>query len=157
MDPKHPDRVADSENLVEECGRIHKDEIELRRTIRYKELDTEGFDFFGTFKICLPHYPRKVAFPMDLKVQVKTSENLETIGVILPVSGEWLVTNRLRLTRKMRWRIKKHFKAHPRVTCMLFVSQLCEHKTREVVRDEILRELRLIRHQIATDYAKLLI
>lgn len=146
-----------SEDLMDECGRIHKDEIELTRTIRYRELDTAGFDFFVAFKIRLPHYPKKVAFPMDLKLQVKTSDNLETIGVILPVSGEFLTANRLRLSRKMRWRIKKHFKIHPLVTCMLFVSQLRDGKTREGVIAEIWRELQVIRRQIATDYAKLLI
>lgn len=146
-----------SEDLVDECCRKYSDDVEAVRAVRYRELDASGIDFFITFKIYSDAHPRKVAFPMDLKLQVKTSDNLETLGMVLPISGKFLAKKRAKLSRKMRWRIKKHYKAHPMVTCMLFVSQLRDGKTREVVIEEIWRELHKIRRYIACDLAKTLI
>lgn len=146
-----------SEDLLEECCQEHPDDVAITRADSCKELDSSGIDSLLAFKIQVEHYPERVFFPMDLKLQVKTSDNLETVGVVLPVSDKFFAKKGPKISRKMHWRIKKHFKAHPRVTCMLFVSQLRDKKTREGIKAEIWRELLAIRHYIGRYYSKLLI
>ncbi len=145
-----------SEDLVEECGKQHPDDVFMIRADRYKELDSSGIDLLIDFKIRLGNRRETALFPMALKMQVKTSDNLQTIGVILPVSGKFLAKNSEKISRKMRWRIKKHLRLHPSVTCMLFVSQLRDGKTRELVMEEIWRELSAIRRYLARHYFRLL-
>lgn len=146
-----------SEDLAEECCKKHDDDVAAIRADRYRELDTSGVDLLLVFKIKFKPNQPKVAFPMMLHLQVKTSDNLETVGVVLPVVGNrYSANNDKRISRKMRWRIKKHSRLHPLVSCMLFVSQLRDGKTRELVIEEIWRELKAIKKDIARRYLRVL-
>ena len=138
-----------SEDLVEECCKQHEDDVAAFRATRYRELDASGVDLIITFKIRVKSHTEKIAFPMDMKVQVKTSDNLETVGVVWPLSAKFLEKNSKRISSRMEDRIKKHIEKHPLVPCMIFVSQLKDGKTREAVLEEIWRELQAIRRYIA--------
>jgi len=141
--------------MVDECALKYKESIIATKADRYRELDTAGIDTFITFLFRANFWRGAIAFPMDLKVQIKTSDNLETAAVLLPISDQDMLKDK-RLSRKMRWRVRKHYRLHPRVTCMLFVSQLRDGKTRAMIIEEIWRELQIIRRRIANEYIKFL-
>lgn len=144
-----------SEELVERCCAQRESQVKAIRANRYRSLDSEGVDFLIFFAIRGNHFGSKY-FPLPLTLQVKTSDDQETVGVVLPLRDpipEKLA--KLLTTRKMG-RIHKHYKKHPEIKFMLFVGRPEDGKKEAVLIEEIWRELRRLKGFVKRHYLKLL-
>ncbi len=95
--------------------------------------DLQGIDF-----ILLSPNPGKV------NLQVKRSDNGETLGLILPLPEPLPDRFGSRLSDRMRERIAYHVKRHPHVRCFLFVACPSRHRSAEEIIAEIWRETSVI-------------
>lgn len=77
-------------------------------------------------------------------IQIKTSNNGETVGVVLPIREPSPPKLMARLSREMLDRIPVHDNKHPPVDCMLFVDAWGSLTNKAEVLDEIWRETKKI-------------
>lgn len=123
----------ETEILTEECLKIHKEEVTdyIHFTLKSKD-NKRGRDF----------WIRLAAFANPLYLQVKTSDNTETAGFVLPLSDP--LPPGVIISDRMRDLINEHFKKHPDVPCIIFVGKPVHGKNRREVIKEIWREIKKI-------------
>lgn len=110
------DPCLDSESLVAEALGQHKNVVRYTHAGQNSQLDRDGTDFIIDFK-CGEYF-----FPLSVRLQVKTSGNDQTVGVVLPERGYLSDSIKSRLTKFMLCKIDEHIRKHPHVNFMLFVS-----------------------------------
>lgn len=135
-------KFGNSEDPIERCFREREGQVSYTRAKRYAQLDNDGTDFLLDFKIKGRNPDEKIFFPLSMRLQVKMSNNGETVGLVLPLYDGLPRDLKDRITEKM-WRdIKDHQETHPHVSCILFVAQLEKSKSEKQIIVEIWREIR---------------
>jgi hypothetical protein len=120
----------ETEILVEECLRAHQDEVEAFTHFTLKSKDnSRGRDFWIRLR----------GFPDPIYLQVKTSDNTETKGYLLPLP-EPLPPN-FKISVRTLDIINRHSKKHPDVPCIIFVGKAVRGKRKEEILEDIWREL----------------
>lgn len=142
----------DAETIVEKAFLEHPKEVRFEHAKQNSLLDKEGKDFIVEF---LPYC-------LTEPLQVKTSDNGETVGIVLPfpnlaieklpkkISGKIFDKLLVRLPHQVRQRISRrmlqhivdHFRKHQDVRWILFVARPNEHKDENGVKAEIWQEIK---------------
>lgn len=145
-----------SEDLLQRCGDQRPDKFLAVRTKRCRPLDSEGIDSLIYFKFRTKKDGVSVieCFPLAMPLQVKTSDDNKTIGLVIPPSGKISEKFAKLFTARKLERIEKHLSKHPHVRFMLFVSRLDGGKTEAAVIEEIWRELKGLRYYVQRYYIK---
>ena len=117
-------RLADAEDLVEYCYRAHK--LPYHHSEQHTPDDRDGIDFI----VFSPN-------PGRFELQVKRSDNGETLGLLLPLEEPVPPMMADRLSSKMLEKVRRHARLHPNIRLMLFVAAPTGHRTSQ----EIIREI----------------
>lgn len=123
-----------AEELVETCWILHP-QISFKHSHKNGAEDSKGIDFLN---VTLPSYS------FVLNIQVKTSDNGNTIGLVFPLSRENRKETRSKVSERMWKQIHKHNRLHPFVCCVLFVAKTGHRKSKSDVFEEIWKETKNI-------------
>ena len=135
-------KYGSSEDPVEKCFRKHESQLSYTRARRCDQLDVEGTDFLLDFKIKSKKSDERFFFPLSMRLQVKMSDNGETIGLVLPLQSPPPDKIKDRISERMLEIIADHARKHPHVSCILFVAQLEKAKSEKQILSDIWREMR---------------
>ena len=117
------------------------------RSTHNHQLDKDGVDFLLYFKFKdVDGVPR--FFPLALPLQVKTSDDADTVGVVLPLPAEIPEKLKNRLTLRKLGRIRKHQGKHGHISCILFVGRPEDGKKETVILEDIWREAKKMKDYI---------
>ena len=123
----------ETEVLTEECLRAHAGEVLGYVHFTLKSSDNKrGRDF----------WIKLAAFANSLCLQVKTSDNTETAGFVLPLPDP--LPREAKISGRIRNLIDKHFKKHPDVPCIVFVGKPVHGKDKVGVIEDVWREIKKI-------------
>ncbi len=129
------------EGLVEKCFGRRPDLVTASLFAHNSRPDKDGIDFLVCFKFKdsegVPRY-----FPLAMLLQVKTSDDAETVGVVLPLREPISEKLAKRLTFRKMERIRKHQAIQPHVSCILFVGRQENGKKEAAILEEIWREIK---------------
>lgn len=129
----------DSESLVEHCWKHRNGRIHFTHNPKNGHGDSHGEDFSG---VSLGGYSYCEA------IQVKTSDNGNTLGIVLPLHEPLPPKISGKISGWMRSVIEAHSRKHPHVRCMLFVAKPGRHATKEQILRDIWTETESIFHQL---------
>ena len=135
----------DSEALVEACWKNRNGKIQFFHNPKNGHGDAHGEDFSG---VALEGYSYSEPF------QIKTSDNGNTVGVVLPLREPLPPKISGRISGTMHAMIAEHFRKHPHVRCMLFVAKPGRHTTEMQILRDIWRETESIFHQLGRKHHK---
>ena len=129
------------EDLVEEAYWPHKREVVSISVARHSPLDARGIDRFLYFKIQSGH-TRGDTIPFPMPLQVKASDNGQTVGVVLIPGCKLPKSIEDRLSSEMKNKLERHARTHPEVRFTLFVRTPGKHTDKEKVLEEIWTQTR---------------
>lgn len=135
----------DSEVLVETSWKRRGGRISFTHNPKNGHGDKQGEDFAG---VTLQGYTFCEAF------QIKTSDNGNTLGIVLPLHKPLPPDISGKISGWMRAEIEEHLRKHPHVRCMLFVAKPGRHATEEQVIRDIWTETESIFHQLGRKHHK---
>lgn len=140
----------DSEELVAEAFKRHPTVVRYVHAGHNSQLDRDGTDFLVDFK------EDEYFFPLSIRLQVKTSNNFQTLSLVLPLGSYLPDTVRNKLNQHMYAIIQEHQRKHPHVNCLLFVSRpnSDQNITKEKILDDIWKEMERMLHFIERHFIK---
>ncbi len=133
-----------AEDQVEKCFSRRPNLVTALRFAHNSQPDKDGMDFLACFKFNddkgVPQH-----FPLAMILQVKTSDDAETVGVVLPLKEPISGKLAKRLTFRKIERIHKHQAKHPNVPCILFVGRQENGRQESAILEDIWREIKMMR------------
>lgn len=126
---------------MDKCLKKRPNQLKLMRATHNHQLDQDGVDFLIYFKFKDADGTLQF-FPLALPVQVKTSDDANTVGVILPLPDALPPKLKNRITLRKLGRIRRHQGKHGHISCILFVGRPADGKTEAAILEDIWRELK---------------
>lgn len=105
-------KAQDAEGLVAQCLHSRGRFVSYQRSPKHSEEDKAGIDFSVTF----------VHTGIRFHLQVKTSDNGETVALWVPLPNRLPAHLRARLSPHMLARAQRHAHKYPSIRALLFVA-----------------------------------
>jgi hypothetical protein len=124
-------RAQDAEGLVAQCLHSNGRFVSYQRSPKHGEEDKAGIDFSVMFMHSGIHF----------KLQVKTSDNGETLGLWVPLPNHLPVQLRTRISPQMLASAQRHTHKYPSIRALLFVALPSRERSPELIVGNIWHEI----------------
>ena len=124
-------RAQDAEGLVAQCLHSRGRFVTYQRSPKHSEEDKAGIDFSVTF----------VHNGIHFKLQVKTSDNGETVALWVPLPHHLPAHLGARMSPQMLALAQRHAHRHPTIRALLFVALPCRERSPERIIDNVWHEI----------------